>query len=520
MSFTGKLYPFQEEAVDKMIEQQKLLVAYEMGLGKTVIAIAAAEWVIDEKADARGFVICPASIKHQWRRMIDEFTDGEAHSIVVGGLPRQREQQYRNYKAANAEYLIFNPEQMVNDWDVVSKLPRDFIIADEVTWAKNFRPKRSKKLKRLEAEYHWGLTGQPVENRAEEVYSIMQWINPDVLGDYERFDRAFVVRNHWGGVRFYRNLPTLHKLLSRHMTRHTREEVKDQLPAVVEESVLVDFDIAGAKLYRTITHELLQDLEEAANNFGSRFTLWGFYHGQDESGMEMRGRIMSKLVNLRMLCDHPHLLRISASYFRDGNKKERTGSAYADELEDRGLLDLHHSPKLDATLDLIGEILQANQKNKIVLFSYFTDMLEILAKATNMMTKNVKFTGKMTAEARDRSKEQFASDPSTRLFLSSDAGGVGLDLPMANFLISYDLPWSGGAYAQRRSRIIRLSSKFPEVTVISMLMSDSVEERQYDLLEQKQKIGDAVIDGKGINTKGRLNLDLQSLGEFLRERVV
>jgi len=137
-----------------------------------------------------------------------------------------------------------------------------------------------------------------------------------------------------------------------------------------------------------------------------------------------------------------------------------------------------------------------------------------------MMTKNVKFTGKMTAEARDRSKEQFASDPSTRLFLSSDAGGVGLDLPMANFLISYDLPWSGGAYAQRRSRIIRLSSKFPEVTVISMLMSDSVEERQYDLLEQKQKIGDAVIDGKGINTKGRLNLDLQSLGEFLRERVV
>jgi SNF2 family DNA or RNA helicase len=518
VSFTGKLYPFQERTVDRMLDQKKHLVACDMGLGKTVLSIAAAERLMDDGGGS-GFIICPASIKHQWRRMIDEFTDGEASVVLVSGLARDREKQYRTYKA-EADYLIINPEQMVNDWEVVNKLPRTFIIADEVTWAKNFRPKRSKRLKRLEAEYHWGLTGQPVENRAEEVYSIMQWINPDVLGDHERFDRAFIVRNQWGGVRFYRNLPTLHKLLSQHMTRYTRDEVKDQLPAVVEESVLVDFDTAGAKLYRTITKELLQDLEEASSTFGNKFTLWGFYHGQDESGMEMRGRIMSKLTNLRMLCDHPHLLRISAAYFRDEEKKERTGSVYADELQHRGLLDLHTSPKLDATLDLIGELLQASRKNKIVVFSYFTDMIDILAKETAMMTKSVKFTGKMTTEARDRSKEQFDTDPDTRLFLSSDAGGRGLDLPKANFLVSYDLPWSGGAYAQRKSRIIRLSSQFPEVTVISVLMSDSVEERQYDSLDQKQRIADAVTDGKGINAKGRLNLDLVSLKEFLEERAV
>jgi SNF2 family DNA or RNA helicase len=188
---------------------------------------------------------------------------------------------------------------------------------------------------------------------------------------------------------------------------------------------------------------------------------------------------------------------------------------------ENGLLKrLDHTPKLDATLDLIEEILNASQKNKIVLFSFFKDMLRLIETHTASLTKSVQFTGDMTAEQRDQAKQTFADDPECRLFLSSDAGGVGLDLPMANYLISYDLPWSGGAWNQRRSRIIRLSTRFPQVTLISMLMSQSIEERQYDTLQQKQRIGDAVIDGIGINTKGRLNLDLQTLTTFLETRRV
>jgi len=117
-------------------------------------------------------------------------------------------------------------------------------------------------------------------------------------------------------------------------------------------------------------------------------------------------------------------------------------------------------------------------------------------------------------------KRQFATDPNTRLFLSSDAGGIGLDLPVANYLISMDLPWSAGAYAQRQARIIRLSSEFPQVTLLSTQMAGSIEEYQYRLLSQKKKVADAVIDGKGISPKGRLNLDLQSLSEFLQTHVV
>ena len=517
MTFKGTLYPFQEEAVEKMIDMRKLLVAYEMGLGKTVLTIAAVEQLIEAGKVGGVFVLAPASIKLQWKRMIDEFAP-DARVIVVNGDLRQRDHQYQGYKAGQAEYLIMNPEQLVNDWLIVSKLPRDVIVADEVTWAKNPKPQRSRKLKRLNATYKWGLTGQPIENRAEELFSIMQWIDSTVLGDYRNFDAAFIKRDHWGRVKLYRNLPTLHRLVSDHMVRRTRAEVADQLPAVTEEILLVDMDPEGAKLYRRMVHDLEAELAEAINTWGN-FSLSGLYHGDDQG--EVRGRIMSKLVCMRMLCDHPQLLRNSAAHFRGVLPGTRSGSEYADELQQKGRLEsLMKTPKLDATIDLIQEILEASPENKVVLFSFFRDMLDIVADKATPLTQSVLFTGAVSQKNRDAAKQQFATDPDTRLFLSSDAGGIGLDLPQANFLISLDLPWSAGAYAQRQSRIIRLSSRFPRVTLLSVQMAGSIEEYQYRLLGQKKKVAEAVIDGKGISPKGRLTLDLQSLSEWLQSHTV
>jgi SNF2 family DNA or RNA helicase len=518
MSFSGKLYDFQEEAVERMIEMRRLLLAMEMGLGKTVCVIAAVERLIDADEIAAGFVICPASIKLQWAKLIEQFTDGEANVLVVSGDPEKREEQYRAYMNGKAEYLIMNPETMVRDWEVIRKLPRDYIVADEAQWFKNFRPRRSKRIKRLRAEYRWALTGQPVENRAEEAFSIMEWVNPEVLGDFRVFDRAFCVRDHWGRVRVYRNLPTLHRLLSDHMVRHTRAQVADQLPAVSEQTIPVEIDAEGARLYRKIVHDLENDLSEAISVWGN-FSLTSFYHGDDMG--EARGKIMSKLVCLRMLCDHPHLLRLSAAHFRGDIPGSQTGSEYAQELHEMGRLEgLKRSPKLEATVDLISTILEADPANKVVIFSFFKNMLNLIGAATSGLTTSVLFTGAVSTKAREQARQQFATDPDTRLFLSSDAGGIGLDLPQANFLISYDLPWSAGAYAQRQSRIIRLSSVWPRITLISLQVSGSIEEYQARLLEQKKKVADAVVDGKGISPKGRLSLDLKSLSVFLRENEV
>lgn len=531
MAFVGKLYPFQQEAVDRMIERGALLVGYEMGLGKTVISIATIEKLIEDGEVGGGFVIVPASLKHQWRRQIDAFTGGEAITLVVDGTKEQRQRQYQRIMEGEIEYAIVNYEQVTNDWPIISKLPKDFVILDEATYIKSFTAKRSKKVKALmrRTPFRFALTGQPIENKPEEIFSIMQAVDEEVLGRFDLFDRTFIQRDGFGGVDYYKNLPTLHKKLQEAMVRRTREDVKDQLPNVVEDSYLVDFDAPGAKLYRTMVKDLRQALLEALGTFGS-FNLWAHYNGGGGNTEELqaRGKIMSKLTCLRMLCDNPELLRISAAQYAGTWEPEdalsgsmNSGSQYAYELKERGLLTANlGTPKLDGTLELIKEILEGSEKNKVVLFSFFKENLRIIKRATANIADSVLFTGDMNALARDTAKEHFANEPDCRLFLSSDAGGYGVDLPMANFLISYDLPWSAGKWDQRNARIIRLSSEFPEVTLMSMLMTGSIEERQYDALTQKQQIAAAIMDGKGIDKKGRLNLSLQSLTAFLDESSV
>lgn len=520
--FQGTLRPFQEEVVTRMVEDKKVLVALDLGLGKTPCSIAAVERLIEAGEIGAGLVIVPASLKYQWAAQIAKFTNG-ASVLVVDGDRKQRIRQYGRIKEGQVEYAVLNYEQVVNDWEVVRHLPRDFIICDEVQAIKAPAAQRTRRLRKLQAHYKWGLTGQPVENRAEEVFHIMKWIDPDVLGPESVFDTTFIVRDGWGKVRRYRNLPLLHKALSRAMVRRSLKdpEIAVQMPKVVEESIIIPFDRAGGHLYNLISAELEAALSSVPTNVG--WNLADHYEGRNSASAEM-GEIMSRLTCLRMLCDHPELLRIS-SRLRQGIPTQEdnmygstaTGSAYAAELDVRGLLDpLKTSPKLAATIDLVKEILEADEANKIVLFSFFKGSLALLEKALGPLTGCVLFHGDITPREREANKQRFLVDPKCRVFLSSDAGGVGVDLPVGNYLISLDLPWSAGAWRQRNGRIIRLSSEWEHVTVISMLMAGSIEERQYEALQQKQRIADAITDGVGSDKKGDLQLDLATLTEYLR----
>jgi SNF2 family DNA or RNA helicase len=175
---------------------------------------------------------------------------------------------------------------------------------------------------------------------------------------------------------------------------------------------------------------------------------------------------------------------------------------------------------LDAVVEYIRDVLEADDNNKVVLFSFFKENLRLIQKATQPMTRSVLFMGGMDAKERDQAKQQFSTDPNTRLFLSSDAGGYGVDLPMANYLISYDLPWSSGKLEQREARIIRLSSQFPHVTIATFVMRGSIEERQYEMLQQKKSINEAFVDGKHHDVRGGFDITLGSLSSFLRDSTV
>ena len=222
---------------------------------------------------------------------------------------------------------------------------------------------------------------------------------------------------------------------------------------------------------------------------------------------------MSRLTILRMLCDNPQLVFDSANLYLDPSNSD--GSKYAAHVVSHGWLPTTAAtPKLDAVLKYIEDVLNEDANNKIVLFSFFRNNLKIIQQKTSTLTNSVLFMGGMSSAERDAAKQKFFEDPTTRLFLSSDAGGYGVDLPQANYLISYDLPWSAGKLDQREARIIRLSSTHPHVTVTSFVMKGSVEERQYEMLQQKRGINDAWID-KGYDTQGKFELNLGSLSDFI-----
>jgi len=222
MSFKGTLLPYQPEAVDKMCQRTKMLVAYDLGLGKTVITIAAIERLMDEgKVKEPGIVVCLSSLKYQWANQIKKFTNDTSKAIVIDGSKAKRQSQYQeayNWKETKVDYVIMNYEQVVNDWDLIKKLPRGFVVLDEATAIKSFRSKRSKYTKRLgTSPFKFALTGTPIENgKPEELFSIMQFVDAEVLGRFDLFDQAFIVRNNWGGVeRYFQTLSIMTRLSSR-----------------------------------------------------------------------------------------------------------------------------------------------------------------------------------------------------------------------------------------------------------------------------------------------------------------
>ena len=507
MSFTGTLYPFQEEAYEVMCDRGQMMLCMVMGAGKTPTTISTLETLFERDDISRALVVVPSSLKYQWLSEINRFCSSRA--IVIDGAPKARETLWR--AAISCKYVIVNVEMLQRDLEYLDRIRIDAMVIDEATMIKSPSAKRSRFLKRLgkTVPYRYALTGQPIENRPEELFSIMEFVDPSILGGFALFDRTFIVRDSWGKAVKYRNLNSLHDSLSDVMIRKTREDIQDQLPEVINTLVPVPFDVSGAKAYKSIASDLLKKIHEAIGKSGRGFDLWRHYNA---AGGEAQGEIMSRLTVLRMLCDNPELVRASARLYDESSDK---GSAYASAIVNAGWVkSVTRAPKLDAVVEYVTNILDEDPNNKVVLFSFFRMNLGLLRMAFHGKVESVVFMGGMTSQEKDAAKQKFANDPDTRLFLSSDAGGYGVDLPMANHLISYDLPWSAGKLDQRESRIIRLSSEFPHVTVTSFVMRGSIEERQYEMLQEKRLINRAFID-KGYDAQGRYEITLGSLSDFL-----
>lgn len=507
---TIPLHPFQEQDVDWMCERGQLLLGYEMGTGKTIMCIAAIEHLFgtDEAHDA--LIIVPAALRWQWAAAIAKATDTGERRVRLGKtevtVPEQRycrvldgtKTDWDELHDERPDYLICSYEFAARNVAEIRGLAPDIVVCDEAQMIKSASAARTKAIYKLNPHFRFALTGTPMDNgKPEEIFALMKWVDASVFGRWDLYDKAYVVRNSYGGVKEYKNLDVLNRVLLTAMARKTCEdpEVAAVMPEVRYSVRTVAMDPETRALYEMIAADLQDALAKLTDGGGSRgVDVAAVYH--DKQAIDPRlGQVMARRTALRMLLAHPQLLRESASRYEAKSKKSDPGSAFCHGLDQEGLLTVGQAPKLGELYALCAQLLDLDPAVKIVVFSSYATMLPLLAAALGAFGPEC-YEGAMTAAARSAATARFSLDAGCRVLIATDAGGSGLDLPAARYVINYDPPQGLGRYQQRNARHRRASSAHAVVEVIDLQVARSVDVHDYEVLRSSHHTSAAAIDGK------------------------
>ncbi|MGW8194890.1 MAG: DEAD/DEAH box helicase [Desulforhopalus sp.] len=460
----ARLYPYQVEGVAFLAGTGRALLADDMGLGKTLQAISAATWLRHNEGVKKTLIICPASLKHQWSKEITRFIGADTQ--VVQGTVDQRGAQYRR----NCHFFIVNYELLLRDLSVINEFVcPDLVILDEAQRIKNWRTKIATSVKLIPSRYAFVLTGTPLENRLEDLYSLMQVVDPKILGPLWRYMIDFHITDDRDKILGYRNLSILRKRLEPVLMRRDRKIVSDQLP----DRITTQIDV--------VMTEKQWELHDNAMSIAGRLAITA--KRRPLTPME-KNRLMAALQQARMACNGAGLV-----------DKETIGS-----------------PKIDELTDILQEVC-VQSGLKAVVFSQWQMMTKMVETGLRRMNVGyVNLHGGIPSARRASLMDSFENDDSVQVFLSTDAGGVGLNLQSGSVLVNLDMPWNPAVLEQRNGRIHRLGQT-RTVHIINMVAKGAYEERVLSLIHGKQDLFDNVISEDG-------DKDVVGVSEKLLETLV
>ena len=440
------MYPYQREGALFAAKAGRCLLADDMGLGKTIEAIAAVEILVRAAGLERVLVISPTSLKHQWSREIEKFSDRKA--VIVEGLLARRAQAY----AEDSFYKLTNYDVVHRDLDLIRRWQPDLVILDEAQRIKNWKTRTAQSVKQIESQYAMVLTGTPLENRLEELYSIVEFVDRFRLGPMFRFLDAHQHVDESGRVVGYRELGRISQSLAPILIRRTKDKVLRELPERLDK-----------RLFVPMTPQQMQHHEENKELVGRIVQKWrrlGFLSEADQR------RLMIFLQKMRMSCDSTYLLDHKTDY---GVKADELTALLSDVLEDRD--------------------------TKVVIFSQWLLMHHLVAARLKARKwEHVLFSGQVPGPKRKHLIHRFREDPDCRVFLSTDAGGVGLNLQHASVVVILDQPWNPAVLEQRIGRVHRLGQRRP-VRVVHLISQGTIEEGMLTLLGFKKAVFAGVLDG-------------------------
>jgi len=470
------LYPYQREGTAGFLGAGRLLLADDMGLGKTVQAIAACH-VLWHRGDVkRGLLVVPAPLKSQWVREWQRFSD--APVAMVDGSPPQRETIYRAHRRG---FLITNYEQLLRDLGLIHRWAPDMMVLDEAQRIKNWATKTAAYVKQLQPKYRLVLTGTPMENRLEELASIMDWVDELALEPKWRLAPWHATLcDGTQEVAGARNLDTLRTRMSGTLVRRLRKEVLGQLPARTDTRTPVEMTPA-----QRMEHDDLR--RPIASLLGRGKT-------RPLTQPEFL-RLMQLLATQRIICNGLAQLQFQEVWpaLREIGRPQ--------EAVLQGL----DSPKLLEMRELVRQLV-LDGGHKVVVFSQWRRMLQLASWAVSDLLddsglRSAFFSGDESQKRRTQNIVDFHDDPTLAVLFSTDAGGVGLNLQRAaSCVVNLELPWNPAVLEQRIGRVHRLGQKQP-VQVFNLVSENGIEARIASLVGDKQALFSGLFDDKSNELK-------------------
>ena len=467
-AMTSPLFPFQERGHGwlRLLGDLRIgaILADDMGLGKTVQAIA---MLLSEReqfgSDAMGptLVVCPMSVTRQWAREIERFGPSLRVHLHHGGERLNGEPLASAARAADV--MITSYDIATRDIDVLASVDWDRLILDEAQDVKNPATKRARALRRLRARRTLAMTGTPIENRLDELWAIMDIVNPGLLGSRERFQRTFARPIEVSSDS--RALERLRAMVQPFILRRPKDspEVELELPTITVTKEYCPLTLEQASLYRATVDRWMPRIEEHEKSFGRR------------------GAVLAMLSQLKQVCNHPEMV-LPTGRPLDGR-----------------------SGKLERLIELL-EPMPAD--DKALVFTQYPGFNQLVPYLQRRLGRDVGFFhGGLGARQRDELVASFSeADGPSILVISIRAGGRGLNLPAANHVFHFDRWWNPAVEQQATDRAHRFGQR-KDVFVHSLICTATLEERIDALLDSKRELAEKVVAGRADDWLGELDLD-------------
>jgi len=414
-------------------------LADDMGLGKTIQALAV---LLDRAKQGPALVVAPASVVRNWYHETHRFTPGLKPQIFGDGDRRETIDNLGPFDLLLCSYGLMQQEN-----EMLTTTQFSTIVLDEAQAIKNRSTKRSHTAMELQADFRIITTGTPIENHLGEIWNLFNFLNPGLLGSLQHFNENYAtpIEKHQDTER----RTQLRRLIQPFILRRRKSEVLAELPEKTEVTLRVELSEEERAFYEALRRQAIQNIEHS-----------------DADSSKKRFQILAELMRLRQACCHPRMVVPES------------------ELP---------SAKLNLFAETVDELLA--EGHKALVFSQFVKHLKILEEWVKARGIHYQYLdGSTPMTQRDKAIQAFQSGDGDLFLISLKAGGFGLNLTAADYVLHLDPWWNPAVEDQASDRAHRIGQQRP-VTIYRLVAADSIEEKIVKLHADKRELADSLLEG-------------------------